>query len=52
MAPGDGEEEGVEVGRHAINAGEEVGESCFCFGREEFEGVVEVVGERSGVKGG
>ena len=40
MAPCDGEEEGVEVGCHAINAGEEVGKSRFGFGREEFEGVI------------
>ena len=29
------------MGRHAVNAGEEIVEASFCFGRKEFKGVVE-----------
>lgn len=41
VSPGDIDEERVKVGRHAVNAGEEIVEASFCFGRKEFKGVVE-----------
>ena len=41
LAPGDVDEEGVEAVGHPIDAGEEVVEAGFRFGREEFEGVEE-----------
>ena len=49
LAPGDVDEEGVEAVGHPIDAGEEIVQAGFRFGREEFEGVEE--GWRGGVVG-